>query len=95
MGWEETLLERTLFIMKTVGPKGKTKYSIYPIMRVTNNEGATYLEPLPMSFFAGGTEDVYNFNAVEFIDPPAVDRESSAGDLSLAAVQGCRTHGQS
>ena len=80
MGWETEKLSRTLLIQKLVGPKGKTKYAIYPLMRVITNEGQAYLETVPSEIF--GATDVLNFDSVEFIDPPGPARDKDS-DLGL------------
>jgi hypothetical protein len=81
MGWEVEKLSRTLFLQKhSVG--NKVKYAIHPFVRVTTDEGVTYLEPLPLNPI--GLVDEYPFDKIEYLDGiPGIDRESSAGDLSL------------
>ena len=82
MGWENDKLSRTLFIQKHPVAGGKFKYAIHPFMRVTTDEGVTYLEPTPQNL-QGAADDLF-IDKVAFLDGcPGIDREASAGELNL------------
>lgn len=78
MAWEENQLTRTLLIQRDGLPPRAT-YRLHPYMRVTDCNGASYLEPLP----SGGISLAhmgYIFKTVEFIEPPASNMD---GDIYL------------
>ena len=83
MGWEVEKLHRTLMIEKLPKAGGDIRYAISPFMRVTTDEGQTYLEPVPYEGFVSGTKDIYTFDEVVFIDPPVPTRGADASDIGL------------
>ena len=88
MAWETEKLHRTLLIEILPPNNGRKRYAIHPLVRVTNDVGTSYLEPIPYEFLVSGTRDIWRFDAVEFIDPVAIDRNDKRGDLGLTNFGG-------
>lgn len=87
MPFEYDKLQRTLLIERAT-VAGKRVYQLHPFMRVTRDTGDVYLEPVPFENFVYGVRDLYLFDNIEFIDPPATRRDENAGMVNLTNVSG-------
>ena len=84
--WQIEKFHRTLYILRVPASEGKTLYRIYPMMTVRHKDtGEQYVEFVPTRNLTSGYSDVFNFDAVEFIDQPATARKDTASLLELHA----------
>lgn len=93
MPWNEPTLKRTLILQRT-GREPDAKYRIHPYMRITTNEGQTFMEPIPSGDISIAHQGII-FSAVEFIEPPGsgqygggdtfLTRDNNDGELRLTA----------
>ena len=80
MPWNESQLMRTLMIQRT-GVEPNAQYRIHPYMRVTTQEGETYMEPIPSGEISLAHQGII-FGRVEFIEPPG-SGQYGGGDTFL------------
>ncbi len=83
MPWETEKVHRTLLIEVLPSNNGRKRYALNPLVRVSNDAGTSWLEPIPFQNFATGTRDIWRFDAIEFVDPMSIARKDKRGDLGL------------